>query len=230
MLPTEKASSLVLGLDNILEYDDVLRTYGGGVFQQHLYIISDDKIKEGDWLLFIPDESISKCDKEDFKALQEMSILEASNWKKIVATTDKSLHPESANENVNNWGKVMLPKLPESFIQAYIKAHNEGRTITEVDLDVEETTKFKKPLASVYNSTRAILNNLDTTYTIKTRPDNTVIILPIIIPTIPPKQDKLYTKDEVEKIIRETCKNAHKFIHNYEQSENTINKWIKDNL
>jgi len=219
MLPTEKASSLVLGLYNILEYDDVLRTYGG-VFQQHLYIISDDilDIKEGDWCYDLETNSIRRWISKE-RAFVEL--------RKIIATTDNSLAKREYNQfnsccHREEACHCKLPQIPESFITAYMKAYNEGKPITEVDLEIEV---YKE-----YRTQASYRGQHDIKEKIKTRPDNTVIILPIIIPIIPPKQDKLYTKDEVEKIIRETCKNAHKFIHNYEQTEGIINKWIKDNL
>lgn len=105
------------------------------------------------------------------------------NCKKIVATTDKSIgYTDHLISPVPNF--CDYPQLPESFIQAYIKAYNEGKPITEVDLEMEE----------YINSAFEYKGKDDGLY-IKTRPDNTVIV----------HQSKMYSREEVE----ELCNSAH---------------------
>lgn len=79
---------------------------------QHLYIITTDDIKDGDWF----------CNNTG-KVFQR----KGANWKnkgysRIVSSTDKSITP-------NSW-------IPVSFINAYIAAHNNEAPITEVMLSL----------------------------------------------------------------------------------------------
>lgn len=196
MLPTEKASHIhfVTPKDNIgdnyekvngklvplktnkLLYTDNTTEYGFP--PQHLYIISDDEIKEGDWVYDssslpqdAPIKRIRIIDDTHYTLYGDTSRNLKCHYKKIVATTD-SLHVFRYD---------YLPQLPASFIQAYIKAYNEGNPITEVDLEIE--------LHKWVNSTYPVGHR--PTYQIKTRPDNTVIV----------HQSKMYSRDEVIKLL-----------------------------
>ena len=97
---------------------------------QHLYIISDELIKEGDWLIF--DNRIQQCisvDDEDIETTTAIYTKSFHQCKKIVASTDKTLQ---LNQDISKCvadlvieNKIWLPQIPESFINAYIKAYNE---------------------------------------------------------------------------------------------------------
>lgn len=155
MLSTEKASPL-FDKKGQLEYNINPPLHGIrdlGWKYQHLYIISDDEIKEGDWYM-------NKFGRLSIKVIGDKSN---EGDKKIVATTDKSLEITVYSKYIStvegkNTRYKQLPQLPESFTQAYIKAYNEGKPITEVDLEME----YNKLYPMVEN------NNL----IIKTRPDN----------------------------------------------------------
>lgn len=77
---------------------------------QHLYITSDDEIKDGDWYLGI-DNRICIAVKNNAKGML-----------KIIASTD-SLLP--------------LPQPSDKFIQAYIDAYNKGEKIEKVLVEYE---------------------------------------------------------------------------------------------
>jgi hypothetical protein len=113
--------------------------------KQHLYIISGDEIKEGDWCINTNENILCKCVNTNDKGLFEHTIgrghqIHITYCKKIIATTDKSLGFKEATEDyeVGSSGFIKiqqngaLPQIPESFIQAYIKAYNEEKPITEV--------------------------------------------------------------------------------------------------
>lgn len=94
---------------------------------QHLYFISNDEIKEGDWYYDTNHNAIGKYDSS------------AQIGKKIVATTDKSLNDNIKPQN-REFVKALnsiIPEIPESFIQAYIKSYNDGKAIEEVDLEMD---------------------------------------------------------------------------------------------
>ncbi len=118
MLATEKAS-IILSESNILVWDKSTECLGGYkkdcVFTpQHLYFLSNEKIKEGDWCY-------NKITKQITQA--KTSFYGNFNWVKIIATTDISLG---------------LPQPSKSFIQAFIRAYNEGKPITKVLVEMEE--------------------------------------------------------------------------------------------
>jgi hypothetical protein len=72
------------------------KEYAKTVTSQHLYILSDEEIKEGDWFVGFADGSI-----KPFVMKADESTVEINNWqlnkkgyssnKKIIATTDRSL-------------------------------------------------------------------------------------------------------------------------------------------
>ena len=97
---------------------------------QHLYIISDDEIKEGDHVFNIKDNHyggiINKYNLIDAKLL--------SYIKKIIATTNNSLTIDC----IINKNKVYhLPQPSQQFITKYIESYNKGEVITDVLVEYE---------------------------------------------------------------------------------------------
>lgn len=172
---------------------------------QHLYIISDDEIKEGDWY-YTPET----------KQVYNQSNHETSlPCRKIVATTDNSLEEEP----ILGYERP-LSQIPESFIQAYIKAYNEGKHITEVDLEMSDVMDSKtEDYGTSYSNRRLI---------IKTRPDNTVII----------HQSKMYSRDEVKKLLGKVVADSNNPKYTIQDRGDIftmdrifpLDKWIQDNL
>lgn len=192
MLPTNKESNLTLGGSinkdklGLVEpdnrhpsstYNCYVNNFKEGTYKypqnnkwlnfQLLYILSDDEIKEGDW--YFDTETKIIC-----KSINNIKVFDC--WKKIVATTDKSLKLLQFYDLKDNRGEFntveSLPQLPESFIQAYIKAYNEGKPITEVDLEITCKADYDKN-PEMYGT--GMFNSGKFTDIIKTRPDNTVI-------------------------------------------------------
>lgn len=133
MLPTEQKSNFACGLqpNGVIKECTTLNALGIGK-PQHIYIISDEKIKEGDWYYDILGNTIYKCQSKG----EEICIFKNyTKCKKIVATTDISLSPNKLYPMVQN-NNTILPQLSESLITDYIKSYNEGHPITEVDLEV----------------------------------------------------------------------------------------------
>lgn len=95
---------------------------------QHLYIISDEEIKEGDWCW------------NQYKGESEMCIGQVGkSWdtsmKKIIATTDELLGlGKFETQIVERWGKSrnQFPQPSQSFIEKYVEEYNKGNVITEV--------------------------------------------------------------------------------------------------
>lgn len=134
MLPTDRKSTLYTLLGNQLptiyigDYD-----YSDGVLRmnQHLYIITDEEIKEGDWCILFKDHKNYL-----FKALP---IDEYNNCKKIVATTDTKLYI-TIGEYYNAYNKE-LPKPSQAFIEKYCKVGG----IDEVNVEYECTHADRAP-------------------------------------------------------------------------------------
>ena len=116
---------------------------------QHLYIVSNEKIKEGDYFLTDIRNHISENNSNPIWKLKQCSKIDNGwifninnfglgynpNWcKKIIATTDSSLlitPYEWKAEDVNKI-RTKYPQPPESFIAKFIKSYNEGNPITKV--------------------------------------------------------------------------------------------------
>lgn len=117
MLPTEKATNIYQDRKNNLWYwaSPTLETS----IAQHLYITSDEEIKNGDIVYekLIP-KIISSRKIRRFSTLSDNS----HGCKKVITSTDESLG---------------LARPSDSFIKAYIKAYNEGKPITEVMVQYE---------------------------------------------------------------------------------------------
>lgn len=114
MLVTDKKAT------GIIKFGNQLRTTSEGLssmvyYSQHLYFLSNEEIKKGDWYLNIVSNEIVNV---DFNIDYEQN-----HCKKIIATTDISLQ---------------LPQPSKEFIQAYIQAYNKGKPITKVLVEMEE--------------------------------------------------------------------------------------------
>jgi hypothetical protein len=110
-----------------------LNLYSSPIFEvnastpQHLYIISNDEIKVGDWFIHSTPEMIwsepNKCEKVNGNYVEGDIVFgvqgEETGCKKIIASTDKLITPKSF--------------ITDLFINTYIKAYNESKTIEEVE-------------------------------------------------------------------------------------------------
>lgn len=100
---------------------------------QHIYILSNENIKEGDWYMvtdFTKPEDIRQATK--YLTPEERRH---NGYKKIIATTDGSLgnmilYLKVGKAMKGNWKS--LPKPSDSFIKKYIEEYNKGNVITKV--------------------------------------------------------------------------------------------------
>lgn len=199
MLPTKKASRLFIN-DNELCYRHSM-SFKEGDKPQHLYIISDKEGKDKYWGY-----------NESLNIIGQLSLNSyKSEWKKIVASTNKSLYKNDGRiDGIKQDLPTIFPCLPESFIKAYIKAYNEGKPITEVDLEMEYKALDMKGFDGKPHFKEVI----------KTRPDGSVIV----------HQSKTFSRTEVvtllHKALREGCGP-----HNDEAwSDKDFDDWIDKHL
>jgi hypothetical protein len=193
MLPTEKATNLVLGVrlfpETKLKY--IKTPYSGdhNAIPQHLYILSEIKdIKIGEW--YIDDcDNIRQAttDDEDYWNRRQ-------DYKKVLVTTNKSLTSFACNQDFGMCGEECLgtcnkvKTIPESFLPIFVEAsYNEGNLITEVELEYDV-----KPI----RNSIATLDKLQTDVfepILKTTESNEVIIS---LPEV-----KMYSRKEVEILV-----------------------------
>jgi len=123
MLPTEESSMIATGkVDNLLVTNKI-NPFDSKLWQnQHLYIVSDDKIEEGDWYINISSDKVYQAGKYNY-----LTFTSEDHCKKIIATTDKSLII-----GVPQFIKGYLPQPSTQFIEKYIKAYNAGNPIMDV--------------------------------------------------------------------------------------------------
>lgn len=153
--------------------------YMNSIFPQHLYIISDETPKEGDKVIHKDSVLTVRENKGLYLAVEELSHIDVRTdmCKKIVVTTD---------DDLIRGGRCETAQFKDSFIKVYIKAYNDGKPITEVDLEME-CGQCKE--WGYINSCR---NNCNGKFIqIKTRPDNTVII----------HESKKYSREEVKQLF-----------------------------
>lgn len=229
MLPTEKSSDIILRTrDNVVHQRKYYGTAWedmGDVYQQ-LYFLSDDEIKEHDWHY---DEKDPGNEIKQWKG-GLFSSRWSSRWsKKIIASTDKSL-----KQKIFGLGETAMCSLPEpseGFIQKFVDAYNNGKLITEVDVEY---------------------NHLLTTFGIdeewlKVNPkDNTITIKKIKDTYTQQEVDDLLDRNSAEttaqilkkfqgfKSREEVSKLLHSLAHdvsiNNWNSFEKIDKWIEENL
>ena len=156
MLPTNQQTKY------LMVYSDVEKTKGKLILNglkndeykeyQHLYIISDDEIKEGDWFYNIHSKIVGKA---------AFNFGKDGLAKKIIATTDSSLTLYMGGYNM---GKS-LPQPSQQFIQKYIEEYNKGNVIT--DVLVEYGIIYEGRSYDLYNPDKLKVNLKNNTITIK---------------------------------------------------------------
>ena len=128
MLPTNQKTKY------LMVYSDVEKTKGKLILNglkndeykeyQNIYIISDNKIKEGDYCYSYKMNKIVKstCD------VSREANKNIGFWEKVIATTDKTLSQTNRTE---------IPQPSQQFIQKYIEEYNRGNIITDVLVEYE---------------------------------------------------------------------------------------------
>lgn len=200
---------------------------------QHLYIVSDNEIKEGNW--YIDDTNLIRQSVTSNKTYWA----NRKTYKKIEATTDISLfltndemieqiaEREADKENydfessegngyydfVTGFIKgykfeqfEVLPQIPQQFIEEYVKSNS---TITHVEVKMK---------CGENKQCECLSNNTCLSPIIKTNLDNVIYIVPIV--------EKTYTIKEIRKIILDYGYT----VTGKGDIERNLDKWIEENL
>jgi len=183
MLPTNKASTrdkmiLKSHISGKLMYEQIGITRNTTVETQHLYFLSDEDIKKGDWYV---QGTLKQATKE----------LEGHILYKVVASTDKSLKLFSAM-SLNLETPIYnhpFPQINEAFQRVWVDEYNAGTPIEWVNLEyniVYENSHQSDENGSHQN------RHLE----LKLRADNTVIVRTI---------KQLFTREEMKAMYKATC-------------------------
>lgn len=140
MLATDKQAPIfrIGNWDKLYDSSEILYTnlsdFQDDESYQHLYITSDEEIKEGDWIFDNYAKinlvyQVRKCDLDS-------SHNRCDNWEKIIATTD-TLLIKGENVGDNSWYNPM-PTLSQSFINTFISEYNKGNVISKVNVEYEQ--------------------------------------------------------------------------------------------
>ena len=205
MLPTEKASSLFLGLTGRLKFDNKQLSTHPKIINQHLYFLSDEEIKEGDWVYnhILNDVVQIKTSHIQNPINFFTEINKLKHAKKIIATTDESLfeqifyHPDGAIIGGIESYKL-LPRPSQSFIERFIEKYNVGTPITHVMVEYVNLEPNEQGLI------------------LKIAKDNTI--------TIKPVKDN-WTREEVIELLKKNLEYTNISILGSE-----FDKWIEQNL
>jgi hypothetical protein len=187
LLPTnDKSAPLILGNETILRVNGGIEDVTLDWKYQHLCIISDDEIEENVFGYYYNDEVDGipaigyyfKNDEfgnptfnvnENIIVLDSHEVFESSHkrwsFKKVIASTDKLLKSDWIYKN------NILPQIPQTFIQLFIKEYNKGNVITDVLVEYEEILGDEGIIKSLDNEDWELKINQDTTINIKVKKD-----------------------------------------------------------
>jgi hypothetical protein len=236
MLPTDKSSNICLDtsfeIGGLQNQNSPSNTWTN----QHLYILSDDEIKEGDWVLYNEDNIMQvKSSYDNDVTGDDIWLADSLNGlatqkdfcKKVIATTDSSLTTNSIygidsfdtnmfgskSENIKLPKLFKLPQIPQLFIAYYIYEYNKGNIITDVMVEYEEYAVGNYGLSDGESTIDIRL---------KINPDNTINISSV---------KESWSRDEVIELIYQYEKDTLYYGRDgYYNSVNIPKEWIENNL
>lgn len=201
---------------------------------QHLYILSDDKIKEGDWVYNFLNKQIRQVTNKE----QSEYYTQDEYIKKIIATTDLDLCSTDI-KNTSQTGVYIagLPKIGIDFVERYVKEYNQNNIIESVMLQYNEVNIIESP--DNYDDNIVIVNG-EKVFTwsheepavlekeadkyrnkLRIRSNGTVVISPVA--------EKMYSKEVVLELLH-SCWVAAVRKQIDPNKEIGFNKFIKENL
>jgi hypothetical protein len=198
MLPTTEGKLGKVG--NRLTLFDNIQRNGSGYGFQHLYFTTDEEIKEGDWCLIPYKNGIFQSNGNTEKTKKDFhypiyKIVATTNhetWKPSIIKREDGcpfyLQKDGLYQATDEHGtetlnvkSVGVPKIPIPFIEAYIKAYNEGNPIKEVLLE----TDYKDIGDSIKGEYHIPI--------LKIKPNGYIIVHPV--------KERMYSRTDVKDIL-----------------------------
>ena len=204
-LPTDRAEKCVTIAHKQMMLSPGLVTSGGDIQAYHLYILSDEEIKEGDKLYSNGD--IFEATKEIVDKIMPDGYVLGMYPKKMIATTDTEMHINKIVEEDMHMYKESLPQIPESIIKAYVE-----KPFDKVMVEYEERCIDDNCDGSGKCGPCLITKNVP-----KLNQDGTLAVSLV--------EEEMYSRDEVGRKIKEFVKE-----YAYEWDMDDIDEWIKENL
>jgi hypothetical protein len=139
LLPTKEKSIFHLFTANkpgLYLYPENTIPRNPNCINQHLYIISDEEIKEGDCCINICDNIVEQCKITEYHNPPCINNTVRGYHKKIIATTDTSL--KVITGIVGSSLGISLPQPSQQFIEKYIESYNKGEVITDILVEYEK--------------------------------------------------------------------------------------------
>mgnify|MGYP003328080622 CR=1 FL=1 len=218
MLPTnEKAELSYYGQIALLENGRLHKAvHKSPLYKlQHLYILSNDEIKEGDWCIML--DSLGNVFSNPQQYTDPKTQHLNKRLRKIIATTDESLKlnkPLFAEKNKEpEW--LILPQPSQSFIEKYVEEYNKDNVIIDVMVEYE----LNEELAIV--QIQEGIDRVPTAYILKINPKNNTIIIK--------KVKDSWNKEEIIDLIQSKINDYQKEGASYGILFN-LRDWIKENL
>ena len=176
---------------------------------QHLYILSDEEIKRGDWFVNLgsgghPKVAIYQANSENSKAINEFNFPEI---KKIIGTTNSELHLNKIVEEDMHMYKEPLPQISQDLIKSYVENPFDK-------VMVEYLTKLEKG-TDLGNECNYIVPDKP-----KLNQDGTLAVTLV--------EKKMYSREEVEDMFRNAIGEIHS--PDYDDTFENLSIWIKENL
>lgn len=195
---------------------------------QHLYILSDEKIKDGDWVIDLVNKYITRSNENKNDLV--FWNLNRQRFKKIIVTTDTSITIKSKvkcheckgsgleNDMLHNVFEVdpeictyckgtkleeytkEFPQPSQAFIQKFIEEYNKGNIITKVMVEYEKIV-LSTTCEDDYDELRLKVNPKDNTITIKKIKNN--FSLEEMFKLMDEYQDYLFKTNEPVKTFKE---------------------------
>ncbi len=125
---------------------------------EHLYFLSDEEIKEGDWMFHNLDKKPIQWNGEETETNPSVY-----GYKKIIATTE--LLTSNINLPVGSFN--YLPQPSQSFIEKFVEEYNKGNVITEVMVEWEYNSYSTKTNGELTADFKLKINPKDNTITIR---------------------------------------------------------------
>lgn len=135
---------------------------------QFLYIMSKDKIQEGDWLFSTSHNKVFKCVNED-----DLEHYDGDLYK-IIATNNETLEiNQTIDIGIKISGTTSLPKPSVKFLEYFVEKFNTFNLVTKVLVEYEY-----KLITRAYADSLANTNIIPCTYDylLKVNPNNEIII------------------------------------------------------
>lgn len=221
MLPTKEKSNIHsymydLSLLNTLKETYQMNGNSQISYAKHLYITSNDEIKEGDWVFDPIGNRVAQIREVSKKGYN-------FGAKKIIATTDSSLweHDDTVPYPKT---RPALPQISQEFIEYFVEEYNKGNIITKVLIEYKEDVEQTKVKNSKIPFSVSKYHPDNSIYTPVINPDNTINIKSVEV--------KMYSREEVIKLMNKSIDIGYNYCKNDRpvHTRTFIDKWIEENL